>query len=111
VSRITQVVMSLLGNAIERTPPGRAIRVMATEVANDVVVGIKDEGAGFEEADLSQLFRRIGGAGSGLSLYISRRLIEEHGGRMWVESEGPAHGATFYFSLPRWREDLGAAAG
>ena len=77
-----------------------------------VIVSIRDNGIGLTKAEQSSLFTQFGkierfgqgydiiSEGSGLGLYISKKIIELHGGKMWVESEGRNRGAKFFFSLP-----------
>ncbi len=106
-TRVRQVVLNLLSNAGRYTERG-GVRVRAYRHAGDVVVSVSDTGPGIAAEDMGKLFqpfhqldgslrRRHGG--TGLGLYISRNLVELHGGRMWVESE-PGVGTSFHFSLP-----------
>jgi signal transduction histidine kinase len=105
--RLSQVLLNLVGNAIKFTDKGEvAIRASATNGA--FTVSVCDTGPGIPVADQSKIFeefqqadssitRKKGGTGLGLS--IAKRIIEMHGGRIWVESE-PGKGSTFYFTLP-----------
>jgi signal transduction histidine kinase/CheY-like chemotaxis protein len=106
-TRIRQVVINLLSNAGRFTEQG-GVRVEARYAADSVIVNVADTGPGIAPEDQAKLFepfqqldssirRRHGGSGLGLS--ISRRFIEMHGGKMWLESEVGV-GTTFYFSLP-----------
>ncbi len=103
-TRLRQVLINLLGNASRFTDVG-GISVTARCDGRAVVVAVADTGMGIPPADLPHVFeefrqfgeRRRGGSGLGLS--ICKRLIELHGGNMWVES-APGQGSTFSFSLP-----------
>ncbi len=105
--RITQVLLNLVGNAIKFTEVG-VVRVQATASDGAFVVSVSDTGPGISPADHQKIFeefqqadssstRKKGGTGLGLS--IAKRIIELHGGRMWVESS-PGKGSTFSFTLP-----------
>ena len=106
-TRIRQVVINLLSNAGRFTEQG-GVRVKAWSKEDDIVVSVSDTGPGIALKDQDRLFepflqldgsirRRYGGSGLGLS--ISKRFVEMHGGKMWLESEAGV-GTTFYFSLP-----------
>jgi signal transduction histidine kinase/CheY-like chemotaxis protein len=106
-TRVRQVVLNLLSNAGRFTERG-GIRIRAQCQDGAVVVGVTDTGPGIAPEDQQRLFepfqqldgsirRRHGG--SGLGLAISKRFVEMHGGRMWLESQ-PGVGTTFFFSLP-----------
>ena len=110
--QIHQVVSNLLNNAIKYTPPNGEIEVRSKIKNNFIVISIKDEGIGITKEERSQIFRQFGkierygqgwdivSEGSGLGLYISKKIVELHGGEIWVESEGRNKGSTFSFSLP-----------
>jgi signal transduction histidine kinase/CHASE3 domain sensor protein len=115
--RVTQVLMNLVGNAIKFTEAGRvAVRVRVE--GDQFVVTVSDTGPGIEAADQERIFaefqqvdssstRKKGGTGLGLA--IARRIVELHGGHMWVDSI-PGEGATFSFTLPVTVEQRVAAA-
>jgi PAS domain S-box-containing protein len=105
--RITQVLLNLAGNAIKFTETGE-VRVEATVQDGAFLVSVADTGVGIAEADQRKIFEefqqveRFGKAktlGTGLGLSISKRIIELHGGRIWMESS-PGQGSTFRFTLP-----------
>jgi signal transduction histidine kinase len=105
--RLSQVLLNLVGNAIKFTDKGEvAIRASATKGA--FTVAVCDTGPGIAPGDQAKIFeefqqadssitRKKGGTGLGLS--IAKRIIEMHGGRIWVESE-PGKGSQFYFTVP-----------
>jgi signal transduction histidine kinase len=105
--RLTQVLINLVGNAIKFTDAGEVtIKVEANN--GSFYVSVRDTGPGISAADQAKLFQEFQQAdnaitkkkgGTGLGLAISKRIIEMHGGRIWVESQ-PGQGSTFAFSLP-----------
>lgn len=107
--RITQVLTNLVNNAIQYTPEGGWITISASQFADEVQVSVADSGIGIPKEHLPHLFTRFyrvdksrsrqSGGGSGIGLTISRHLIEAHGGRIWVESNGEGQGSTFSFTL------------
>ncbi len=108
--KIKQVVLNLLGNAVKFSPDGTKIHITASLKDGMVVTSVKDNGKGISKDDMPRLFKKFGiisttmlahGAQStGLGLYISKSIVELHGGKMWVLSEGEGKGAEFSFSLP-----------
>src|SRR5215208_4041204 len=103
--RISQVLSNLLTNAIKFTNEGNII--VTGEIhdgnKNSIVVRVKDNGAGIDSEILPQLFAKFASKpfqGTGLGLFISKSIIEAHGGKMWGENNSDGKGATFYFSLP-----------
>ena len=106
--RLRQVVFNLLSNAVKFTPSGGSVAVMAEGMEGQVQVSVTDTGPGIDIADCERIFEEFQqtelGAnareGTGLGLPLSRRLVELHGGRLWVESE-PGRGSRFVFTLPR----------
>jgi len=105
--RIRQVVFNLLANAVKFTPEGGAVDVSASRLNGEVRVSVSDTGPGVALGDRERIFEEfqqtdVGLAlaeGTGLGLALSKRLVELHGGRIWVESE-LGHGSTFVFTLP-----------
>ncbi|MEJ2295522.1 MAG: HAMP domain-containing sensor histidine kinase, partial [Candidatus Lokiarchaeota archaeon] len=110
---IFDVISNLLLNAIKYTPPQGSIELKTT-ISNDsnVVISIKDNGIGFTKIQKKKLFQKFGKierfgqgfdimiGGTGLGLYISKKIIESHRGTIWMESEGKNKGSTFYVKLP-----------
>jgi len=105
-NRVLQVLSNLLGNAMKFTPAGG--RVVLGARAHDgsfVRFDIADNGPGIEESELPHLFERFwkgrstGARGTGLGLYITKRIVEAHGGRVWAES-ALGRGSTFSFTVP-----------
>jgi two-component system, OmpR family, sensor histidine kinase VicK len=104
-SRLTQVVYNLLINAINYTEKGIISICMEcdNDSRNEVVVSVKDCGNGIDPSIFPRLFSKFATSspkGTGLGLYISKNIIEAHGGRMWAENNSIGKGAAFYFSLP-----------
>ena len=105
--RLTQVLLNLVGNAIKFTDQGEVV-IRASAADGCFNLAVRDTGPGISKADQAKLFqefqqvdnsitRKKGGTGLGLA--ISKRIIEMHGGRIWVESRA-GHGSTFFFTLP-----------
>jgi signal transduction histidine kinase len=105
--KIRQVLLNLLSNAIKFTPEGGRIEVQAKPVNGAVEVSVSDTGVGIAPGDREAIFeefRQVGtadkkGEGTGLGLALSRKFIELHGGRIWVESQVGV-GSTFTFTIP-----------
>ncbi|MGA9149097.1 MAG: HAMP domain-containing sensor histidine kinase [Candidatus Nitrosopolaris sp.] len=101
--RINQVISNLLSNAIKFTKVG-TVTVAAVPNDNEIVVSITDTGPGIDSQILPRLFTKFvtkSTAGTGLGLFISKSIIEAHGGRIWGKNNYPeGNGATFGFSLP-----------
>jgi PAS domain S-box-containing protein len=105
--RLTQVLINLVGNAIKFTDAGE-VAIKAEAHNGSFHVSVRDTGPGISAADQTKLFREFQQAdnaitrkkgGTGLGLAISKRIIEMHGGKIWVESQ-PGQGSTFSFTLP-----------
>jgi GAF domain-containing protein len=109
--KIKQVLLNLLSNAIKFTPDGGQIDVQARAVDGSIEVSVSDTGVGIAPEDQEAIFeefRQVGTAdkkveGTGLGLALSRRFIELHGGRIWVESQVGV-GSTFSFTIPVTQE-------
>ena len=103
--RVTQVISNILSNAIKFTKgKGSMIFITIEKKQNqEVIVKIKDTGTGIDHEILPRLFSKFATKsyqGTGLGLFISKGIIEAHGGRIWAENNADERGATFSFSLP-----------
>lgn len=110
--RIEQVLINLLSNAVKNTPPNGKISITLKKDSNNIIFYVKDTGVGLIESELAIIFNKfskierygqgfnVSAEGSGLGLYISREIIESHGGEIWAESQGRNKGSTFYVKLP-----------
>jgi len=118
-ARLVQAVGNLLDNAIKYSEEGGRVRLTARAEAQEVVIAVRDEGVGIDAELLPHVFdlfiqadrsleRRQGGLGIGLTLV--RRLVEMHGGRVAVASEGAGRGSEFTIRLPRLAVDVPAPA-
>lgn len=107
---IDRVISNLLDNAVKYTPSGGSVTVAAHETGEGVVIEVSDNGVGIPPEDLPYLFEAFHRVkrepeeekpeGTGLGLYICRKIVEAHGGTITAESR-PGRGATFRFSLPK----------
>jgi PAS domain S-box-containing protein len=107
--KITQVLLNLIGNAVKFTPQDGKVTVAIENNGNDYVqISVADTGPGIFPEEANKIFSKFyqianidkqKPQGSGLGLAISKALVEMHGGKIWVESEG-GRGSTFYFTLP-----------
>ena len=111
VTRLRQVLLNLLANAVKFTERGEVVLNVGARPADggvELTFAVRDTGIGLSEQGRSRLFRSFSQAdssttrkygGTGLGLAISKRLAELMGGTMWVESAGPGHGSTFFFTI------------
>lgn len=106
--RVRRILYNLVQNAVKYSPAGSKIKVFARQEPDCLVIGVRDYGSGISAADQARLFHsfeRLGlepfgkTKGIGLGLMVCLRLVEAHGGKIWVES-APDKGSTFYFTLP-----------
>jgi signal transduction histidine kinase len=106
--RLEQVLGNLLENAVKYSPDGSEIFVSVEDRAEQVVTSVADRGIGIPTDELAQVFERFhrgrqvsstNYGGLGLGLYITKQIVERHGGTIWVDSR-EGQGTTFYFSLP-----------
>ncbi|HVE13184.1 MAG TPA: hybrid sensor histidine kinase/response regulator [Elusimicrobiota bacterium] len=106
--RLTQVLGNLLENALRHTPKGGKVSVKAIRADKEVQFAVIDTGEGIKPEELQKIFESFyqpqtqGGQHGrlGLGLSISREIVQSHGGRIWVASEGLGKGATFFFTVP-----------
>ncbi|MDR4489451.1 MAG: HAMP domain-containing sensor histidine kinase [Candidatus Nitrosocosmicus sp.] len=103
-TRISQVISNLLNNAIKFTEEG-VIKILVEKKSDEqkVVVSIKDTGSGIDSSIVNHLFSKFvtkSKGGTGLGLYISKKIIEAHGGKLWAKNNEDGVGSTFSFSLP-----------
>lgn len=110
--RIVQVLTNLVGNAVKFSPPGATVTLADWRVGDEVHLSVRDEGRGIPPGQLERIFlpfeqvdRRdaLEKGGSGLGLAIARGIVEQHGGRIWAESEVGV-GSTFVVALPALEE-------
>ena len=106
--KVKQVMLNLLSNAVKFTPEGGRIEVRAIPTGGAVEISVADTGIGIAPENqelIFEEFRQVGGdyahkrEGTGLGLTLARKLVELHGGRIWVKSQ-PGQGSTFTFSIP-----------
>jgi signal transduction histidine kinase len=110
--RLTQVLYNLIGNALKFTPAGGHVQVVTGLDGTQAQVAVRDTGSGMLPDQLSRLFKpfsqvheagaltRAMDKGTGLGLYISKGIVEAHGGSITAASGGPGQGSTFTFRLP-----------
>ena len=107
--RIERILYNLLDNAAKYSPSGSQIKVSVNAEPERLVVGVSDHGEGLSSSEQARIFgpfqrledkRPDQARGAGLGLMVCRRLVEAHGGEIWVESK-KGKGSTFFFSLPR----------
>jgi signal transduction histidine kinase len=100
--RMLQVLANLFGNAIKFTKEGK-VDITTEKEDNQVIVKVTDSGSGIDPEILPKLFEKFvtkSEKGTGLGLFISKNIVEAHGGRVWAENNSDGIGATFAFSLP-----------
>lgn len=107
--RIAQVLFNLVTNALKFTPAGGRVTLVASRAGDDARFDVEDTGRGLAGEEIARLFRPFSQVhapeearerGTGLGLYVCRGLVERHGGRIWVESEGLGKGSRFSVTLP-----------
>ncbi len=107
--RLKQIVVNLLSNATKFSPVGGHVRLEAQRNGHELMISVSDTGIGIKPEDqdrIYEVFERLNFSfsrpepGTGLGLALVRKLVELHGGRVWVESEGEGKGSTFRFVIP-----------
>ncbi|HZA43541.1 MAG TPA: HAMP domain-containing sensor histidine kinase [Nitrososphaeraceae archaeon] len=106
-NRITEVISNLIDNSLKYTTEGR-INVKTQRLNGEMIVSVSDTGKGIDPLIFPKLFTKFssisgpdyGDGGTGLGLYISKSIVEAHGGRIWAQNNSDLKGATFSFSLP-----------
>jgi signal transduction histidine kinase len=106
--KLRHIIQNLIDNAVKYTKKG-SISVTVNEKGKQVILSVADTGIGIASEVIPKLFQKFFRdehlvkeiKGTGMGLYIARLFIEEHGGKIWVESDGEDKGSTFYISLPR----------
>ena len=119
--KVHQVLLNLVGNAMKFTPVRGNIIISYFTDGVTVETSVKDSGVGISKEDMSRLFQKFGrldssyvaaatSGGTGLGLFICKRLVDLMKGKIWASSEGPGKGTTFTFSLPIATKELLAEA-
>ena len=107
--RLGQVLLNLVGNALQYTTAGGRVEISARRQAGEIQIAVHDTGLGLATEDLPRIFDRFyradksrarAGGGSGIGLTIARHLVEAHGGKLLATSSGLGQGSTFAFTLP-----------
>jgi two-component system sensor histidine kinase VicK len=101
-NKILQVLANLVNNAIKFTIEGK-IEILTEKQDHQVLIDVKDSGTGIDPAILPRLFEKFASkseSGTGLGLFISRNIVEGHGGKMWAQNNKDGAGATFTFTIP-----------
>jgi len=117
--KLREVILNLVDNAIKYTPKG-SITISVSHDDKELTFSVKDTGIGIDQKEVKGLFRKfvrgsgvaqIHTGGSGLGLFIAQKIIKEHGGKIWAESEGKGKGSVFQFVVPLYDgttgEDIG----
>jgi len=108
VGRLREVLRNLLDNAIQYTPSNGSVEVSAEHKGSSIIFTVADTGIGIPQAEQNRIFERFyrvdaarsrEAGGTGLGLAIAKRIVEAHGGKIWVDSE-IGSGSKFHFSIP-----------
>lgn len=108
VTRVTEIMINMLGNSIKYTPPGGKITVRTVSDGKKIVVSVEDNGKGIPKERVNAVFEKFTQVdvmkdevkGTGLGMYIAKKFIELMNGQIWFQSPGEGKGTTFYISLP-----------
>ena len=106
-ARLGQVFLNLVHNAVKFSPNGGRVTISVVDAGDELVASVRDQGVGIPRTAIPRIFERfykvdrarVRGGGTGLGLSIARHVVDQHGGRIWVESE-EGRGSTFSFALP-----------
>jgi signal transduction histidine kinase len=107
--RVKQVMLNLLSNAVKFSPDGGTITIQVSRAVNEIIISVADSGIGINPEEQKKIFQEFyqvnndiknNTPGTGLGLTICKNIVEQHGGKIWVESEGLKKGSRFIFSLP-----------
>jgi signal transduction histidine kinase len=112
--RLIQVISNLLDNSLKFTKPAREgekgkIHISSEKKDNQATVSIMDTGMGIDTEIFPKLFSKFASksfSGTGLGLFISKSIIEEHGGKIWARNNANGGGATFSFTIPSYKHYL-----
>ncbi|MDD3498228.1 MAG: HAMP domain-containing sensor histidine kinase, partial [Candidatus Moranbacteria bacterium] len=106
--KIREVISNLVDNAIKYTREGK-VEIVASERDGNIRIEVKDTGVGVPREEMPYLFKkfsrgknpgRLGAEGTGLGIFVGKKIVEDHGGKIWIESEGANKGSTFIIELP-----------
>ena len=107
--KIRQSLLNIIDNALKYTKQGGVTVQIGLSGSNHILIKVKDTGVGLSKEDIGKLFRSFSrgqagislhSAGAGLGLYVARKFVDQHKGRLWVESPGRNQGSTFFIELP-----------
>lgn len=107
--RLKQIIMNLLSNAVKFTPSGGTVRLQAQQLDQEISIAVSDTGVGIKPEDQARVFEEFEQVdssfsrqqqGTGLGLSLTRKLVELHGGRIWLDSQGENKGSVFTFEIP-----------
>lgn len=117
--KIRQIISNLIDNSIKYTPKGSVRLILSKEPTHGedgmILLQIKDTGIGLSQDDIHHLFgkftrgaegSKVNTSGSGLGLYVAKKMMEEHKGNIWVDSEGNGKGSVFCIELPEFHNEL-----